>query len=100
MPLHGSLPCRGERACVILSEAMSMLCNATQDRQAIVVSSDQNVILLRREWQIHSSTLAMRTPHIKRQKDMTTKDEPPWGKSRGQLLIAPEGDEATGPEQK
>ena len=57
----------------------AMPCRATQDGQVMVESSDKNVVHWRKEWQTTSVFLPWDPINsIKRQKDMTLKDEIPW----------------------
>ena len=76
-----------------------MPCRATQDGCVIVESSDKMWSTEEGNGKpLQYSCLENPLDSIKRQKDMTLKDEPPgWkvskkllGKSRGQLLVAPE----------
>ena len=86
-----------------------MVCGATHDGQVIVKSSDNTWFTGGGNGKpLQYSCYENPMNSMKRQKDTTLQDEPPrlegvryaTGKSRGQLLIAPERNEVAGPKWK
>ena len=97
-PLHGSQPCCGEGTCVT-QWAYEPCCAGPPKTDGSLWRVLTKCGPPRRKWQI-TPVFLLREPtnHMKRHKDMTLEDDPPgWkvsnkllGKSKGQLLLAPE----------